>query len=392
MARRRISPGGRGSSWRRPWVVAAAIALFVIGLDFLGWLTDTESFVFTLLLGKRRAETDAESVARIVEEELASERLDSPLLRFTDEEGKLHLKINLAAGQFLRLAPALKKRLEAEGAALLREQEETDRGRAHHLWEVRSPEGSRVRILFSCRKDGSAPEPAASKAARPFQAAVIMDDLGYSLEAARTAAGLSLPLTLSILPFSPHAVSSAQVGHEHGLEVMLHLPMESREGHETEKHTPGLLEARMPDEEIRRKVREQIYGVPYIRGANNHMGSLLTEDAGKMEAVLSVLREAGLYFIDSRTSPSSRALETARRLGVPAAGCDLFLDAPGDASALEKNLRELLRRARRRGWAVGIVHPYPETLEALKGSAALFKENGVELVPASVIVARASKK
>ncbi|MBN2199181.1 MAG: divergent polysaccharide deacetylase family protein, partial [Candidatus Aminicenantes bacterium] len=277
MGRRRRSPGGRGSVLRRPWIVAAAIVVFVLGLDFLGWLTDTESFVFTRIFGKRGAATGAESVALLIEETLASERIGSPVSRFTDEAGTLHLKVSLAPGQFLRLAPALKKRLQAEGAVLSEEQEETDGERTYHLWEVRTPAGGRpARVLFSSRKAGAASEPAAPKARRPVQAAVIMDDLGYNLEAARTACRLGLTLTLSVLPFSPQAVASAQIGHEHGLEIILHLPMESREGHETEKRTPGLLEARMSDEEIRRRVREQIYGVPYIRGANNHMGSLLT--------------------------------------------------------------------------------------------------------------------
>ncbi|OGD24212.1 MAG: hypothetical protein A2Y56_05985 [Candidatus Aminicenantes bacterium RBG_13_63_10] len=376
--------------------MGAVVVLFILGLDFLGWLTGTQSFLFNLILGKRHAGPEAETVARMVEESLSAEQVKVGVRRFLDDDGNLHLKVALAPEQFLRLAPGLKKRLAAEGAVLAGEEEESDRVSDYHLWEVRSPGGSRIHILFSCPKAAAGP---AKKGALPeigrrpegpARAAVIMDDLGFSLEAARAACALGMPLTLSVLPFSPQAVASAQVAHEHGLEIMLHLPMESREHHETEKRTPGLIEARMPDEDIRLKVREQVYQVPYIRGVNNHMGSLLTEDADKMEVILSVLQEAGLYFVDSRTSASSRALEVARRLGLPAAGCDLFLDDANDASALRKNLARLLKIARRRGWALGIVHPYPATLEALKDCAALFEEQGVMLVPASEIVARIS--
>lgn len=398
MGRRRATPGGRTSVLRRPGTAVVFIVLLILSLDFLGWLTDTKSYVFSLVLGRRTTASRAESVARMLEEELAAQRLASPVRRFADGAGILHLNVALPRGRYLKLEAALKIRLAEGGAVLVGVQEESDRRGTHRLWEIRSAEGGTVRLLFSSPEaaaapsDKAAPAEAEAKAGVPAQAAIIMDDLGYSLEAARSACSLGLPLTLSILPFSPQAVASAQVGHEHGLEIILHLPMESREGHDTEKHTAGLIEARLPDEEIRRMVREQIYGVPYIRGANNHMGSLLTENAGKMGVVLSVLRETGLYFVDSRTSPASRALQEARRLGVPAAGCDLFLDAAGDAAALGKNLRSLLRLARRRGWALGIVHPYPETLETLKGCASLFRENGVELVPASTVVARAAKK
>jgi hypothetical protein len=395
MARSRSTPGGRASVLRRPGAAVALVLLLILGLDFLGWLTNTRSLVFSLILGERTAASRAESVARMLGEELAAQRIASPVRRFIDEAGTLHLSVALPRGRYLKLEAALKKRLAADGAVLSRVQEESDRSGVHLLWEVRSSEGGAARLLFSSPEAGTAPAvkaaPPEAGPGRPAQAAIIMDDLGYSLEAARSACALGLPLTLSILPFSPQAVATAQVGHEHGLEIILHLPMESREGHDTEKHTAGLIEARMPDEEIRLKVREQAYAVPYIRGANNHMGSLLTESAEKMTVVLSVLRETGLYFVDSRTSPASRALGEARRLGLPAAGSDLFLDAAGDAAALGKNLRSLLRLARRRGWALGIVHPYPETLEALKECAALFEKQGVELVPASVVVARASK-
>lgn len=393
MSRRRSSPGGRGGSRRRAWLIGGFLLLFILGLDFLGWVTDTESFFFALVLGKRGAGPERGAAARMVEEALSAERIGSPVLSFRDDEGVLHLKVALSRGQFLRLAPRLKKEFAAGGAVLSQELEESNREGTHHLWEVLTREGERARILFASpgpaaaekKKDAPGPDAAAAEDAR---AALILDDLGYSLEAARAACRLGLPLTLSVLPFSPQAVASAQVGHEHGLEIMLHLPMESREGHDTEKNTPGLIGARMPDEEIRRLVREAAYQVPYIRGVNNHMGSLLTEDADKMKVVLTVLAEAGLYFIDSRTSRASRALETARRLGLPAAGCDLFLDSAEDSSALERNLRRLLALARKRGRAVGIVHPYPATLEALEDCGALFAEYGVKLVPASEIVSR----
>lgn len=399
MGRRRSSPGGRGASSRRPWLVGAGLVLLILVLDFLGWLTGTTSFLFNPLLGDRTSAGERESVVLLVEGEMAGLKIKSSALRrFQDDQGRLHLKISLTADELRRLTPALKKKLADEGFVLAGEQQESDRRATHHLWEVRSRSGSPINILFSCPKTVPGPDkksfrPESSrKTGEPAQAAIIMDDLGYNLEAARDACRLGLPLTLSILPFSPHAVSSAQVAHENGLEVMLHLPMESREHHDTEKYTLGLIEARLSDKDVREKVREEIFQVPYIRGVNNHMGSLLTEDESKMEIVLSVLREAGLYFIDSRTSAASRGVNVARRLGVPAAGCDLFLDSPDDAAALEKNLRALLRIAGKRGWALGIVHPYPATLETLKDCGPLFEEQGVELVPASRIVSRAAAR
>ncbi|RLA80522.1 MAG: hypothetical protein DRG33_02210 [Deltaproteobacteria bacterium] len=67
-----------------------------------------------------------------------------------------------------------------------------------------------------------------------------------------------------------------------------------------------------------------------------------------------------------------------------AIGRDVFLDNDQDEEAFLKQWRVLLRRARRRGRAVGICHPYPSTIRALR--EALHTLDGVELVPLSWIV------
>ena len=63
----------------------------------------------------------------------------------------------------------------------------------------------------------------------------------------------------------------------------------------------------MSEAAIRQNVRAALSTSPYYVGVNNHMGSLMTEDAGAMNIILSELHRRGLFFIDSRTSPGSKA-------------------------------------------------------------------------------------
>lgn len=58
--------------------------------------------------------------------------------------------------------------------------------------------------------------------------AIIMDDLGYDIQAARALLKLGFPVTFSVLPNVPYAFSTASLAHENGREVLLHIPMEPK--------------------------------------------------------------------------------------------------------------------------------------------------------------------
>ena len=394
MGRQRTAFRRPSSTLRNPLFWAAVIVLFLLGLDFAGWLTGLRSPLFSLILGERFPPPGPEDIVQIVRGEMSRQKIPLPgFSRFTDGSGNLHLKINLQPAQYGRLAPALEKSLQAARSSVLNRMEEKDKKAAYYLWEVKAASKRKAMILFSClgeKRPVSArvlARAAHGPAPGPIRVALIVDDLGYSLERARVVCELDLPLAVSVLPYSPFAVESAQIAHEAGLEVMLHLPMESKNHHETEKFSQGLIGPKLTQEEVRNRVRDDLYQVPYIRGVNNHMGSLLTEDEVKMREVLGVLKEFGLFFIDSRTSLKSLAYDTARQMHVPVAESDLFLDAAEETTEkIEQNIRLLFAIARKRGWAVGICHPYDRTLEALQALPVLLEKSGVALVPPSAVI------
>jgi len=298
MGRQRTAPRGQASILKNPLFWVAVIVLFLLGLDLAGWLTGLRSPLFSLVLGERFPPPGPEEIVQLVRDEMSRQKVSlQGFSRFTDSRGNLHLKVNLQPAQYGRLEPALEKALRAARSAVLSKQQEKDKKSAYYLWEVKAARDRKAKILFSCLGERRplgpkmASRPARGPTAGPVLVALIVDDLGYSLERARAVCELNLPLAVSVLPFSPFAVESAQIAHEHGLEVMLHLPMESKNHHETEKFTQGLIGLKLTDDQVRSLVREDLYQVPYIRGVNNHMGSLLTENQSKMKAVLNVLKE-----------------------------------------------------------------------------------------------------
>jgi hypothetical protein len=217
------------------------------------------------------------------------------------------------------------------------------------------------------------------------RAAIIMDDLGRDLETARALLAIDLPVTFAILPSEAYAAEVATLAHRSGREVMIHIPMEPQSYPATNPGDDALLLGQSP-EEIRRRFQEFVERVPFAVGGNNHMGSRFTEYREGMEVVLAAMKETGLFFVDSRTTGHSVAFSEARRAGVPAAARDLFLDNEQDVEQISREIRKLAVLAGRKGQAVGICHPYEQTLEALRREAPYLKQQGIEIVPVSQLL------
>ncbi len=214
--------------------------------------------------------------------------------------------------------------------------------------------------------------------------AIIIDDLGYDRASADALFGLHFPLTVSVLPNHPHSSDVAEEAHRRGYQVMLHLPMESSNG----GARPEAIELRpgMKPEQASRLLSVMLDTVPYAVGVNNHQGSLATADPQLMAAIMPVLRERDLFFIDSRTTTATVAYDAAVRAGVPAASRKVFLDDVQTPQAVKQQLATAERNARRDGFAIAIGHPYPATLQALQQDLPQLKAHGVSLVFASQVV------
>lgn len=202
------------------------------------------------------------------------------------------------------------------------------------------------------------------KEARP-RIAIIIDDLGNSKRVDDAVLAIDAPLTVSVFPLLSDSKNAAEKASSNGMEVMLHLPMEP---HDYPKANPGegVLLTSMDDIAIITQLYEDIKSVPGIKGVNNHMGSKFTEDLEKMHIVLMQLKDKGLYFVDSKTSPKSKSDKTAREMGLKAGARDVFLDNQQDEGHIIGQIEELKKIARKHGSAIGIGHPYPVTIATLR--------------------------
>jgi polysaccharide deacetylase 2 family uncharacterized protein YibQ len=214
--------------------------------------------------------------------------------------------------------------------------------------------------------------------------AIIIDDLGSDRPAAEAIFALGYPLTISVLPNHEHSVEIAEEAHRRGLQVMLHLPMQSvaNETPEAQELRPGL-----PAQEVAALVDQFLQNVPDAAGVNNHQGSQATTDGVLMDELMPVLRDHHLFYVDSRTTAATVAYDTAQDFGVRSAFRNVpFLDDIAEVAAVRKQLKLALRGAREKGEAVAIGHPHPATLQALREVLPQAQSQGVRLVLASELV------
>jgi len=215
--------------------------------------------------------------------------------------------------------------------------------------------------------------------------AIIIDDIGWSLNLANQLAEMEQPLTLAILPFASQTKAcAARLRKAKNKELLLHLPLEAKLP--AVCHDQGLLKLEMTAEEIREQLEKDLeaIGEP-VEGVNNHMGSLFTTDEEKMKILLEAIKQHGLYFVDSMTATNSCGYHLAKNMGVPAARRDVFLDNSSNPEDIREQLFLAVRLARKYGQALAIGHARKETIQVLAEQLP-FLEPDIQLVLVSKIL------
>lgn len=214
--------------------------------------------------------------------------------------------------------------------------------------------------------------------------AVVLDDWGYNRNAVNWLARLEGPVTLAVLPGLEYSRSIPREAHRLGHEVILHMPMEPKKG----KVEEGALKPSMSGEEIRSRLNEAINSIPYAVGVNNHMGSRMTEDARAMETVLSTVYDRGLFYMDSLVTWNTAVRDLSARRGLPVMERDVFLDNIREHGAILREFRRLKLAAIKKGYAIGIGHDEPVTLEVLARIMPEWRKEGIRFVKLSELAER----
>lgn len=213
---------------------------------------------------------------------------------------------------------------------------------------------------------------------------IIIDDMGYRLSAGNRAINLPGALTYSFLPHSPYSATLSKFAYDQSKEIMLHLPMEAESGN---KLGPGGLTEGMTEKQFSQVLESSIEAIPHASGFNNHMGSLLTKNQLWMTRLMrEVAIDKKLFFVDSKTTSQSIALQTARTEGLKTSKRDIFIDHEESVEFIQRQLKKLIKRAKSKGTALAIAHPKKITLAVLEKWLPELEANGIKLVSVSTLI------
>ncbi len=258
------------------------------------------------------------------------------------------------------------------------------------LWGFLHGAISEIRRPASVHKEASALTTAPSTASTTRSAVthgnivLILDDVGFDHQPLEAAMSIDPNVNFAVLPNGKRSSELAAVLHDRGFELLCHLPMEP-EGFPRISPGDGAVLTSMSDGQIAQTTRANVEAIPFALGVNNHMGSRATADRRVMTDVLGALPK-GMYFIDSRTTGSSLASSIAHTMRVKTASRNVFLDDVQDATAIRRQLDELVQTAASHGFAIGIGHMYASTVEVLAEEAPKLRASGFRFVRASSVV------
>lgn len=257
------------------------------------------------------------------------------------------------------------------------EQNEYARKGASHEYEEKSLEKPVKEALLTAPKEtlqekASKMDKVSQKKAHA-KLAIIIDDLSFKSEV-DAIKKLKLNLTMSFLPPNKLHPDSALLAEREPF-YMVHLPMEAVSFKANE---PLTLKVDDSQELISGRVDDIVKLFPRVKYINNHTGSKFTGDENAMHKLIVALRSHNIEFIDSRTIGQTKVPKVMREFGEKYRGRDVFLDHAMDLASVKKQIKEAVKIAKKRGYAIAIGHPHPNTLKALRESKDLLQE--VELV------------
>ncbi len=220
---------------------------------------------------------------------------------------------------------------------------------------------------------------------------IVIDDMGISPQHTREIISIEAPLTSSFLTYGKDLDTFCEGAKLAGHEIIMHTPMEPKVEADL---APDTLKISMSDEEIRESFLNMLSKFEGfdLKGINNHMGSRFTESAAKLDVVMNVLKEKGLFFLDSKTSQYSQGFQVAQMEGVQYIERDVFLDNENDYEYVMEQLKETEEIAAKQGYAVAIGHAKSETYKALKDWVQTLEEKGLKLVHLSEMIEQQNKK
>jgi len=226
--------------------------------------------------------------------------------------------------------------------------------------------------------------PSSSLETRP-RIAIVVSNLGLSVQATEAAIDLPGAVTLSFSPYAPNLKDWIAQARNAGHEVMVGLPMEPRDFPRSDAGLLSLMTGVEPAQNILNLQRVMSEGSGYI-GLVNYQGSGFTANRAALEPVMEDLSKRGLVYFDTLDNATSIAPEVAQSVGMPHATADMMIDATQSRGSVLEHLTQLELLAKTQKTAIVSIKPFPMILQRVKRWSRELSGKGMVLTPLSGII------
>lgn len=212
--------------------------------------------------------------------------------------------------------------------------------------------------------------------------AVIITGLGLSTTSTSDALDLPASVTLGFSPYSPQLKKWMDDAINKGHEVMLNIPMETKD---IKMHDPGpyaLFKAASPKDNLTRL--KMLLGLTNDKvGVYSDKGEIFSNSYSNIEPILKFLLLRKIWYIYGGGYQNNTLTQISDRIGYPTLVADLYIDEEIDNFSINERLREAKKTAIDKGYAVIFARPYPITIRMLQRWIPLIEAQGIEVLPIS---------
>lgn len=231
--------------------------------------------------------------------------------------------------------------------------------------------------------------------ARPYPAAdprprVALIVAGLAQSAAltrRTIEQMPGTITLAFDPYSPTAAGWLEIARDDGHETLLEAPMEPADTQFTDPGPWALLTGLDPSDNRARLYRVLARGAGYV-GLLPRDGERFLSSTAARVPLLEELADRGLMMVSPADIADESLAQAASVAGAPLVVIDQRVDGVPTAAAIDLRLARLEEAALLTGVAVGVISPFPLSLDRVERWAAALPERGIALVPLSATIGR----
>lgn len=214
--------------------------------------------------------------------------------------------------------------------------------------------------------------------------ALIVTGLGQNRLVTENALKLPEEVSLSFSPYSRDTMGWGKASRMSGHETLIDLPLEPSNYPVTDPGPKGLLVEKGAKENEKR-LEWIMSRYPGSMGLLAPQNEQFSSDIESYKVLMQSVANRGLLMVLAAPPRKNETRALVEASATPLLVADLLIDEELSVSAIQTRLTALEALARKRGYAVGIIQPYPISVDQLRQWIETLKEKDIMLVPVSAI-------